>query len=60
MSEKYEYVQLSFDWGDLKELNELSSAGFKVRHIERIAYSADSRIKSSKLMALLERQIQVG
>jgi len=58
MSQMFEYIQLVFEWGDLKELNGLSQAGFRVVHVEDYQVDVDSRIRVWKRIALLEREIK--
>lgn len=48
---KYEYIRLSFDFGDLAELNGLGSAGWRVVAVEKDAMGAHRHF------ALLERPL---
>ena len=49
----YEYIQLVFAFGDLTALNRLSSAGWRVVHVE----PCEMNHKGNRV-ALLERKVQ--
>lgn len=48
----YEYIRIKFDWGDLAEMNALSSVGWRVTSTERM----DSH--PHLFWALMERPLQ--
>ena len=51
----YEYIRLEFDLGDLKELNSLSSVGFRV--VAVIDEHITGRMNYLAHFALLEREL---
>ena len=48
---KYEYIQLNFDFGDLAQLNRLASEGWHVVFVTELRH----RSHGSPFVALLER-----
>ena len=52
---KYEYIRLYFDFGDLHELNQLSSSGWRVVSVQPGAVDTDALGVSQ--IALLERPL---
>lgn len=56
---KYEYIQVEFEWGDLEEINQLSSIGFRVVTIDRqIDISQTPQRARYQYYALMEREIE--
>lgn len=50
----YEYIELRFDFGDLTEMNSLSSAGFRVVHVAPLENGNEYQ---GYYIALMERPI---
>jgi len=51
---KYEYIQLRFDYGDLSEMNQLSSVGFRV---VVVSHEPSDNEYQGDYFALMEREI---
>lgn len=52
----YGYIRLYFDFGDLSEMNRLSSVGWRVVSVQREIHG-DADLKERPMVALMERPL---